>query len=93
MIPRFGALLTGVGTFLFCLLLWASNSPAENLVKRPFSLTDKESAWLKAHPSIRIGVDAEYAPYSFRDPEGNYRGIAMEFTRYLSEKLGIQMHG
>ena len=54
-------------------------------------LTENERAWLAAHPVIRIGVDANYAPYSFRDDDGSYRGIAMEFSDYLSEQLGIFM--
>jgi len=55
-------------------------------------LTKKERDWLLAHPFIRIGVDADYAPYSFREDDGSYRGIAMEFTDYLSKQLGISMN-
>ena len=59
--------------------------------KEKVVLTNKERAWLAAHRSIRIGVDADYAPYSLRDDGGRYRGIAMEFSDYLSERLGISM--
>ena len=51
-------------------------------------LTTSELAWLKSHSKIRIGVDPSYAPYSFRDDGGRYRGIAMEFVDYLSDQLG-----
>ena len=54
-------------------------------------LSANEKAWLAAHPMIRIGVDANYAPYSFRDDNGNYHGIAMEFSDYISKQLGISM--
>lgn len=59
--------------------------------KATIDLTTKEKAWLAAHPAIRIGVDADYAPYSFRNDDGNYRGIALEFCDYLSGQLGITM--
>ncbi len=54
-------------------------------------LTADQNDWLAAHPKIRIGVDADYAPYSFRDNQGRYLGIAMEFGDYLSNELGLQM--
>ncbi|MBF0587862.1 MAG: transporter substrate-binding domain-containing protein [Magnetococcales bacterium] len=55
------------------------------------NLTPQEQAWLKAHPTIRIGIDADYAPYSFRDRRGNYRGIALGYRNYLRHKLGIDI--
>ncbi|MCK5386438.1 MAG: transporter substrate-binding domain-containing protein [Gammaproteobacteria bacterium] len=77
--------------FISCLFSTYSfaNSTPNN--KATIALTTKEKAWLAAHPAIRIGVDADYAPYSFRDDDGNYRGIALEFSDYLSEQLGISM--
>jgi PAS domain S-box-containing protein len=54
-------------------------------------LTHAERDWLLAHPRIRIGVDPAYAPYSFRDEKGHYRGISMEYIDYLSEQLGVTM--
>lgn len=54
-------------------------------------LTDKERAWLKEHKVIRIGVDADYGPYSFRANNGRYRGIAMEFASHIGRLLGIRM--
>lgn len=60
-------------------------------IEQKIRLSTKESAWLKAHSNIRIGVDAAFAPYSFRDAQGHYRGIAMEFGDYLRKQLGIEM--
>ncbi len=59
--------------------------------KPDLKLTQEEQTWLKKHPKIRIGVDPDYAPYSFRDDQGRYRGIAMEYRDYLSNMLGIEM--
>jgi len=52
-------------------------------------LSSEEIAWLKEHPKIRVGVDADYAPYSFRDNYGEYRGLAIEFLDYLGEELEV----
>ncbi|EXJ13478.1 transporter substrate-binding domain-containing protein [Imhoffiella purpurea] len=54
-------------------------------------LTDEERAWLKRHARIRIGIDADYAPYSFRDSDGEYQGVAPDFIRAIGRRLGIEM--
>ncbi|MBF0371472.1 MAG: transporter substrate-binding domain-containing protein [Magnetococcales bacterium] len=64
---------------------------AESRAHIDYGLTQEERAWLNAHPNIRLGVDSDYAPYSFRDDQGRYRGIAMEFSRFLSEELDLTM--
>jgi ABC-type amino acid transport substrate-binding protein len=40
---------------------------------------------------IRIGADPGYAPYSFRDKDGSYQGLAMDFVTLLGRHLGLQM--
>lgn len=60
-------------------------------IRQGTQFSAKEKAWLAAHPVMRIGIDADYAPYSFRDKEGQYRGIAVEFSNYLSQRLGVSM--
>ncbi|MGN7612388.1 response regulator [Magnetococcales bacterium HHB-1] len=84
-------LLFFISLFLFIGVGIAQDVP-ETLERRArFGLSVAEQQWLKEHPVIRLGVDAGYAPYSFRDTEGVYRGIAMEFSRYLSQHLDIEM--
>ena len=58
---------------------------------RTIDLTDAERAWLAEHDVIRIGVDPDYAPYSFVDDNGNYVGIAMDFVELLSDLLDAEM--
>lgn len=77
--------------FISCLFSTYSFAYSTPSNKATIALTTKEKAWLAAHQAIRIGVDADYAPYSFRDDDGNYHGIALEFSNYLSEQLGISM--
>ena len=52
-------------------------------------LTESEKQWLIAHPIIKIGVDADYAPYAFIDSQGQFQGIAADFVKSISEQLGI----
>jgi len=53
-------------------------------------LTPEEQAWLKAHPVIRIGIDADYAPYSFRGPGGKYQGVAPELLQQIGKQLNVK---
>ncbi len=58
---------------------------------RSVPLTSEERSWLDTHATIRIGVDPAYAPYSFRDKDGSYQGLAMEYATLISRHLGLQM--
>ncbi len=58
---------------------------------RAVPLTTEERAWLKAHPTVRLGVDPAYAPYSFRQEDGSYQGLAMDFATLICRHLGFQM--
>lgn len=60
-------------------------TPYENL-----SLTKAETAWLQAHPVVRVGVDPDFAPYEFLDDNGHHLGLSSEYLSLLSERLGIE---
>ncbi len=49
-----------------------------------------ESAFVAAHPVLRIGVDAGYAPYSYFDTNGDFNGVAAEFVARIESLLGIR---
>jgi PAS domain S-box-containing protein len=66
-------------------LVFAANPPDLSL-----DLTEQEKAWLVAHPIIRVGVDASYAPYSFRSTDGFYQGVAMDYMTELAQRLGVR---
>ncbi|MCP4749417.1 MAG: transporter substrate-binding domain-containing protein, partial [Proteobacteria bacterium] len=72
-------------------MVFAVSAPAMSTPAAEMGLTDAEKEWPRAHPRIRMGVDPAFAPYSFRDDKGRYQGVAMEFTRYLADQLGIAM--
>ncbi|MFH1153121.1 MAG: transporter substrate-binding domain-containing protein [Pseudomonadota bacterium] len=56
----------------------------------PAILTSAETAWLQAHPIIRLAPDPEFKPIEFFDQDGLYTGLAADFTHLLEQKLGIR---
>jgi len=54
-------------------------------------LSPEEASWLLRHPVIRIGVDADYAPYAFVDDKGKFQGVAADFAEIISDMFGIKM--
>ena len=54
-------------------------------------LTAEERTWLAEHPKIRIGLDPDFAPYSFLDKNGNFQGACYEFMTRLESILGIDI--
>lgn len=53
--------------------------------------TPEELAFIEAHPSILVGVDAQFIPFEFIDEDGQYQGIASDYLEIISQKTGIQM--
>ncbi len=75
--PRMPALL------LSLLLSWSATAGA-------LTLTDEEQAWLSAHHTLRLGVDASWLPFEYRDQEGRYQGLAADYIHAIQERLGIE---
>ncbi|MCF5086349.1 transporter substrate-binding domain-containing protein, partial [Pseudomonas gessardii] len=76
--PRLPAVL------LLSLLTWTATAGA-------LTLTDEEHGWLAAHPELRLGVDASWPPFEYRDEEGRYQGLAADYVRLIQERLGIKI--
>lgn len=54
-------------------------------------LTSEELAWIEEHPTIRLGVDPEFAPFEFIADDGSYSGMAADYVDLLNERLGLGM--
>lgn len=54
------------------------------------NLTLEERAWLKAHPTIRVGIDPQWAPVEFVDEMGVPQGISLSYLRRLETLLGVK---
>ena len=84
----FKCVLIFLTTIVYSLSL-ISNAYAKNesLIK----LSPQEKIWLVQHKTIRMGVDASYAPYSFVDDNGVYQGVAADFMKLIKERLEINL--
>jgi len=54
-------------------------------------LTPREKAWIQAHPTIRVGVDPEFAPFEYIDKNGKYSGFASDYINLLQNRLGLHI--
>ncbi|WP_236238289.1 EAL domain-containing protein [Pseudomonas faucium] len=69
---------------LLLLIMWNTTAGA-------LTLTDEEKTWLAAHPQLKLGVDASWPPFEFRDQEGRYQGLAADYIALLQERLGVTL--
>ncbi|CAM3797593.1 putative signaling protein [Pseudomonas reidholzensis] len=69
---------------LLILCIWSATAGA-------LTLTDEEKAWLSAHPQLRLGVDASWPPFEFRDQEGHYQGLAADYIALIQQRLGVTL--
>ncbi|MDH1263163.1 EAL domain-containing protein [Pseudomonas sp. GD03944] len=76
--PRLPAIL------LLCLV--ACTSPAVAL-----TLSEEEHAWLAEHPVLRLGVDASWPPFEFRNAQGLYQGLSADYISVIERQLGIRI--
>lgn len=53
--------------------------------------TQAESDFIKEHPVIRLGVDPQFVPYEFFDTDGQYKGIAADYIKLISERTGLKI--
>ncbi len=74
--PRLPALV------LPLLLMWSAAAGA-------LTLNDEEKAWLSAHPQLRLGVDASWPPFEYRDQDGKYQGLAADYIALIQERLDV----
>ncbi|MCF8087589.1 MAG: transporter substrate-binding domain-containing protein [Desulfotignum sp.] len=59
------------------------------LLQQKNALTAEETAWVKEHKEILLGVDPEFAPFEFIDETGQYTGIVPEYLQILEKRIGL----
>lgn len=62
-----------------------------NAVAAPLALGDEARAWIAAHPSVRVGYIADYAPLAERAPDGSMRGLFRDQLDLLAQRLGLRV--
>ena len=70
----------------------ASNNSATPLTgNRPIQLSPAEAIWIDSKKTISVAFDENWPPYSYRSEKGELTGIAVEITRRLAARLGLQL--
>ena len=54
-------------------------------------LSEKEKAYLKGLPALRLGVDPSYAPFSLLSGQGEAEGLALDYVREIAAELGLRL--
>ncbi|MBI9052517.1 MAG: transporter substrate-binding domain-containing protein [Bacteroidales bacterium] len=67
-----------------------SENNLETILSEKLELTDVEIEWLENHPVIRVGSDPNWAPFEYRDKNGNYHGIDIDYLKIIEKKLGVK---
>ena len=52
-------------------------------------LTETERAWIATAPAIRVGIDADYPPYSYVDESNEYHGLALDILAEIEAMTGL----
>jgi polar amino acid transport system substrate-binding protein len=57
---------------------------------KSFLLTEKEQAFVAAHPTIRVSNEYDWPPYDY-NTEGSAKGYSIDLMRLLAGKIGIEV--
>ncbi|MHC5350891.1 bifunctional diguanylate cyclase/phosphodiesterase [Metapseudomonas furukawaii] len=70
--------------FMLWLALWTLPAGA-------LTLTPDEQAWLDDHDELRLGIDASWPPFEFRDEQGRHQGLAADYVDLIRQRLDIEL--
>ncbi|PKH19468.1 transporter substrate-binding domain-containing protein [Pseudomonas fluorescens] len=60
------------------------------LTDKKLQLTAREERWLKANPVVKVIVNETFAPLTFFDAEGNFRGITADLLELIRLRTGLR---
>nr|WP_314533685.1 transporter substrate-binding domain-containing protein [uncultured Pseudomonas sp.] len=52
--------------------------------------TDREKRWIATHPVVRVVVNEAYAPLTFFDRDGNFRGVTADLLELIRLRTGLR---
>ena len=55
------------------------------------TLTPEERAWLDQHGELRLGIDASWPPFEFRDAQGRHQGLAADYVEMIRQRLNLKV--
>ena len=53
-------------------------------------LTEREQRWLAMNPSVKVLVDDQLLPFSYRDGKSQLRGLSLDVLQRVSDSTGLQ---
>ncbi|MRT43395.1 transporter substrate-binding domain-containing protein [Enterobacteriaceae bacterium RIT702] len=68
---------------------WHVGRSASVLNQQIFQLSDAEKQWIKQHNKVRVVAIDGFAPLTFTDDEGNYRGITVDMLAQIRLRTGL----
>ena len=80
----------GIGLCAVLLLAGATAAQTPPPRDRTVALTPAEQAWLRSAPPVIVGVQSDYAPYSFVDRDGRATGFSNDLFRLAAAKVGLR---
>jgi two-component system, NarL family, sensor histidine kinase EvgS len=60
------------------------------LTDQKLQLTKREERWLNDHPVVKVVVNETFAPLSFFDADGNFRGITADLLELIRLRTGLR---
>ncbi|WP_445179026.1 ATP-binding protein [Pseudomonas sp. McL0111] len=63
---------------------------AEMTAQSRVRLSAIEQTWLDQHPVVRVGAIEDFAPLTFFDPDGRFRGLAAQLLALIGQRSGLQ---
>lgn len=67
-----------------------SVGPAEVSAQAHVQLSVGEQRWLDEHPVIRVGAIEDFAPLTFFDADGRFRGLAAQLLSLIGQRSGLK---
>nr|WP_230165203.1 transporter substrate-binding domain-containing protein [Pseudomonas mediterranea] len=61
------------------------------LTEHRIQLTDRERRWLSGHPVVRVAVNETFAPFTFFDSDGDFRGISADLLELIRLRTGLRL--
>ena len=60
------------------------------LTDQKLQLTQREERWISEHPVVKVIVNATFAPLTFFDNDGNFRGITADLLELIRLRTGLR---
>lgn len=60
------------------------------LTDKKLQLSPREERWLKDHPVVKVIVNETFAPLTFFDTDGNFRGITADLLELVRLRTGLR---